>query len=135
MVPVGCTSRRMTSFQKEFNATLRAASTAGHDNIVRMLLDSKYEPRSSESGYLHAACGAASMGHAGIVHHLLDRTLIELQPLSQTRILLIASENGHEAIVQWMLDLGTPTTVDGNINHADQPIHRAAARGHDKVVQ
>lgn len=98
-IPTSCHS----SFYDEFNTALKAASTAGHENIVRLLLDSKYRSKSSQSGYHHAACGAARMGHAGIVRFLLDRIEIAMRRLLQRAILLTASEHGHEVIVQWML--------------------------------
>lgn len=119
---------------RKFDTALRLASTAGHDDIVRLLLDSKCKSKISQSGYYQAACGAAGMGHAGIVRLLLDRIETVLRPHAEKKIFLTASENGHEVIVQWMLDLGIPANIHENLG-SDQPIHGAAARGHDKVVQ
>lgn len=126
-------SSRCSCCHDEIATPLLAASRAGHENIVRLLSDLQYESEDSQFYYQDAALDAATTGHARIVEFLLDRMEIARRPRLQDRILLTASEHGHEVIVQWVLDLGTPTGVD--LFDVDQPIHRAAARGHDNVVQ
>ena len=132
LVPFSFTSRISCS-QNQLSIALQAASRAGHEDIVQLLSDAKYESKHPHSVYLCAAHDATTMGHARVVRFLLDRIETRNRPLSQDMILWTASENGHEVIVQWMLDLGTD--VHGNRYYEDQPIHRAAAGGHDKVVQ
>ena len=128
-----CLASRSYCSHDAISIALKAASRAGHEDIVQLLSDIKYEPKDSHSIYLCAAYDAATMGHTHIVRSLLDRIKTQNQPRAQDMILWTASENGHEVIVRWMLDLGT--NVHANQCHEDHPIHRAAAGGHDKVVQ
>lgn len=132
LVPASSTSRYSSAYENIVTA-LRAASTAGHEDIVRLLSNSKYEFEDSHRIFQFAACDAAQMGHASIVRFLLDRIETARRPRLQELILLTVSEHGHEIIAQWMLDLGT--NIHAGLGNRDPPIQRAVAGGHYRIVQ
>jgi ankyrin repeat protein len=46
-----------------------------------------------------------------------------------------ASNNGHDVVVELLLDTGNVDVVDSKDSDGGTPLHRAAEKGHDSVVK
>ena len=85
---------------------LRAAVCRDHGSIVRLLLEPKYDIKTSGIDYENALIDAAFTGGADIEQLLFDKGTFANMPDVQHRVLWAASRFGHPHIVQMMLDNG-----------------------------
>ena len=113
--------------------TLVIACRAGHLSIVKQLTQS-YEFDLSNAKAINAA---AALGNEKIFIHLLEATRTRYPfPVKQSgnRALLIASANGHEAIVEILCQRDVP--VNTIFKHTGiSPLSAAASNGHDHIVR
>ena len=65
LIPVEYKPRHPCAYENIIVA-LRAASPAGHEDIVRLLSDSKYNPEGSDEGSQFGVCDAARIGHKSV---------------------------------------------------------------------
>jgi ankyrin repeat protein len=99
---------------------LQAASGAGHEAIVRLLLDKGADVTFS-GNYGTALIAASRGGHEAIVQLLLasGADINQCQMVNTVRTALsAASENGHEKIVRLLLDKGADVTLSGKYGTA-----------------
>ncbi|KAI7798397.1 transient receptor potential cation channel [Triplophysa rosa] len=115
---------------------LHLAAQSGHENLVRLLLNSPGVQADVETDVhgstpLHLAAGS---GHAAVVGLLLSRSgaLLHLTDKRGCTCLHLAAAHGHVAMIRVLLGQGA------EINHTDQsgwtPLHYAAKAGCLEVV-
>ncbi|MCJ1466565.1 hypothetical protein MMC07_005185 [Pseudocyphellaria aurata] len=119
------------------STALQAAALAGHENVVRLLLEPKYHIRTSGPEYERAILYAAQGGHLRLLQHLMDNAEVLQSTKLQEWILLKASCFGHEPIVQLMLDLGTNISIGADWDNVEDesPLRVAAAHNFFNIVQ
>lgn len=109
---------------------LRAATSAGHTSIVKLLLDSG-ALEACHSGFVENAVAA---GHLDIVKWYLERSSVyESHRSNECSLLLTASMAGHVQVVRYLFRVGlatlTPTLYDGYT-----PLHAAVYHGHAEIM-
>nr|XP_036587170.1 ankyrin repeat-containing protein [Colletotrichum truncatum]KAF6797901.1 ankyrin repeat-containing protein [Colletotrichum truncatum] len=112
------------------------AAGSGHDDIVKMLLDTgKVEVDSMDNSNRSALSWAAGNGHEAIVQMLLDTNKAEVdsRDYSKRSPLSRAAGGGHEAIVKILLDTNK-VEVDSRDYNDQSPLSWAAGNGHEAVV-
>ncbi|KAF2161722.1 hypothetical protein M409DRAFT_69535 [Zasmidium cellare ATCC 36951] len=139
---------------KPYGTGLQAASWRGHHNVVQMLLDAGAQVNLQAGRSGNALQAASEEGHEQVVRMLLERgahvnaravgnpqavrMLIEAGAHMRSRgdlnldALLLASETGHHDVVQVLVDHGA---VDHDALVTCLALHRAANRGHKKVIE
>ncbi len=116
-----------------YNA-LPAASAAGYKAVVRLLLDNGADVNAGASRYVNALQAASAAGHEAVVRLLLDNGAdVNAGASCYGNALQVASDAGHEAVVRLLLDNGA--NVNAEAGPYDNPLHRASAGGHKAVVQ
>jgi ankyrin repeat protein len=116
-------------------ALLTEAAEAGHESIVRSLLDRGADVEGSGTG-LTPLVKAAKAGHESVVRLLLDRGADVEASNSFLTPLFEAIEAGHESVVRLLLDQGAAIAID----HFDEfynstPLIKAAKKGHEPIVR
>lgn len=82
------------------NQPLHAASTAGHVDIVAMLLAAGVDVNAEQSGQWTALHGAAEKGHAAVVRLLLEHGAVTTRrSYTGATPLSLAEARGHAAVV------------------------------------
>jgi ankyrin repeat protein len=109
---------------------LQSAAGAGHELIVRLLLE-KNAIVNTDSSQESPLQQASRNGHNGIVNLLLDKNAFidALGPAGTA--LQLAAENGHEKTVALLLE--KKVSVDAS-NDRGTPLQLAAAAGHEPIV-
>lgn len=122
---------------REHGTALQTASKAGHENVVRLLLESKNRVDVLQGDYQVAILDSAQGGHQSIVSLLLEHIELVNRPAVHDMILLTASQFGHLSIVRWMLDLGVRECVDprGRSRTLQCSINLASGRGYYDAVK
>nr|CAD7416493.1 unnamed protein product [Timema poppensis] len=114
------------------SSLLHLAADYGHLNIVKCLVDKGADinqPNRKGFDPLHVATRS---GHLEVVQFLVGLKQNFKESLGEHKILLIASENGHTHIVNYLLDLIDVNTVDSEGYTA---LHAAVRGGQLEVVQ
>ena len=119
----------------EHGSALYCASGRGYDAIVRLLLDAGAVVGLEEhAGYFSALHAAASVGNTSIVAMLIssgmDVNLSAGKPWDpQNTALSVASGQGHEKVVEALIEAGADT------DSKNAALHIASRRGSDGVVK
>jgi ankyrin repeat protein len=143
---------------------LQAASYAGHEAVVQLLLEKGADVNAPNYTLGTALQLASSKGHGAIVQRLLDKdadanaapgecfgtalkaaatgghTTVVQQLLKKGAdaddpdALLVASFLGHKAIVQLLLEKGADANAPGN-DHKGTMLQAASAGGHEAIVR
>nr|CAD7205019.1 unnamed protein product [Timema douglasi] len=114
------------------SSLLHLAADYGHLNIVKCLVDKGADinqPNREGFDPLHVATRS---GHLEVVQFLVGLKQNFKESLGEHKILLIASENGHTHIVNYLLDLIDVNTVD---SEGCTALHAAVRGGQLEVVQ
>lgn len=120
--------------EDEGRNALYAASSRGHHEIVRILLNKGVDVYNQGSYRCSALIAASSKGHEKVIQILLDwdADVNALGGFFGTA-LMTASVYGYDEIVRTLLDKGA------DVNAKSEPYNTAlvaaSARGHEKVVQ
>ncbi|RKK95798.1 hypothetical protein BFJ71_g8264 [Fusarium oxysporum] len=114
---------------------LSLAAAAGHEAIVRLLLDRGAHIEAADKGGRTPLSMAVEEGHEAVVRLLLDRgAYIEATDKHYRRTpLSMAVEEGHEAVVRLLLDRGAYTEAADKGGRT--PLWWAAWQGHEAVVR
>lgn len=127
-------NRRQAVLHSRHSTALQAAALAGHEHIVRLLLEPKYHVSTSGNEYERAILYAAQGGHLCLLRFLMNNAKIMQPKQLHQWVLLRASCYGHVQIVQMMLDLGSLSIAswwDGD----ESPLRVAAFHNFHEIVQ
>ncbi|KAK4450964.1 hypothetical protein QBC34DRAFT_493465 [Podospora aff. communis PSN243] len=133
----GASTRAIESINGEggtCGSALQAASCAGREDVVRILLSHGAEVN-AESGYFGSPLqAAAAAGHKGVVELLLASGA-NVHQLGGWHggALHAASARGHDAIVELLL--ANSADVNAQFGWYGNPLQAASARGHERVVR
>jgi ankyrin repeat protein len=113
---------------------LEAASYAGHEAVVRLLLDNGVNINAQGGKYGNALQAASYGGHKAVVQMLLDNGAdINAHGGVYGNALQAASHNGHEAVVQMLLDNRADINAQGG--KYGSALQAASYGDHEEVVQ
>ncbi|KAL8376138.1 hypothetical protein RB595_007312 [Gaeumannomyces hyphopodioides] len=114
-------------------ADLAAASSAGHIETVKILLENGADVNAQDEEYGGALIAASSAGHGEIVKVLLEKgATVEAKDENGLTPLSIAARSGHEAVVKLLLENGANVNSKGGWG---TPLHLAADKGHETVAK
>ena len=126
------TDYRILSLRVSCTTGLEAAAIAGHENIVRLMLDPKYHAITSGHDYESAILNAVRGGHISLMLSMMKDGQIAHPTHLRELILAEACQHGHEEIVRLMLDAGiTPNCIDGP---GENVLKYAASQGSQNIV-
>ena len=98
---------------EDLHTPLHDAAMHGHLKQVILLMDRGATFSSAQNGYspLHYAC---ENGHLSVARRILERHPFQMHYVTknQDTALHVAARNGHAAIVKFLLDSGTPITLN-----------------------
>ncbi|PPQ87732.1 hypothetical protein CVT26_010270 [Gymnopilus dilepis] len=118
----------------EYDNALIAASSRGHEAIVKLLLDKEADVNAQGGIYGNALQAASYRGHEGIVKLLLDKGAeVNMQGGKYGSALQAASSEGHEAIVKLLLDMGADVNAKGE--EYGSALQAAFSGGHEAIVR
>ncbi|KAK3318730.1 heterokaryon incompatibility protein-domain-containing protein [Apodospora peruviana] len=111
------------------------ADWAGHEGIMRLLLNSGANINTEGDSGQTPLLLAVSSHHESIVRLLLDRgaDINKDDAVETTALIIAAEEAGHEAIVQLLLKEGA--LVDSKSKFRRTPLSYAAQTGHEAIVR
>jgi len=122
---------RMSS---QYNAILRNAARAGHEELIASLLDSRIDAEVMGDVYNTALYNAAERGHENIVNLLLEKGAdANYKGEQQKSALYVASRAGDEAVVRRLLENGADVHMPCG-NHGTA-LHAACAAGYRPIVK
>ncbi|CAD6575359.1 MAG: hypothetical protein ASARMPREDX12_007236 [Alectoria sarmentosa] len=115
--------------ERYHNETFLIACRHGRTEIAKCLMD--YFPTDVADG--RAVSAAATAGHAGVLQYLLDLDQYSVKQQGDAPLLL-AAENGHEAVVRILAKAGAnPDALDEQTGRTVMEL--AAMNGHDSVLR
>ena len=98
---------------EDLHTPLHDAAMHGHLKQVILLMDRGATFSSAQNGYspLHYAC---ENGHLSVARRILERHPFQMHYVTknQDTALHVAARNGHAAVVKFLLDSGTPITLN-----------------------
>jgi ankyrin repeat protein len=120
---------------EEYGNALYAASSKGHDKIVKMLLQRGADANAQCGWYRNALCAASYEGHGKVVWMLLQHGA-DAKAAQGEEALYAASNAGNDKIVQMLLQRGANANaqIKGTEEYGSA-LYAASSGGHDKVVQ
>jgi ankyrin repeat protein len=123
-----------TNLEEVLDREIYLAATAGHEEIVRLLLDCGANVNGEDFRGRSPLSLAASVGHEGIVRLLLERgaDINKANSWGESPLSLAASA-GYEGIVRLLLDRGAD--VNGEDFRGRSPLFLAASAGYEGVVR
>ncbi|KIX01363.1 uncharacterized protein Z518_09088 [Rhinocladiella mackenziei CBS 650.93] len=115
-----------------FGNALQAASSRGHPEVVKMLLDRGADVNAEGGGFDNALQVASVEGHSEVVEMLLDRGAdMNAQGGHYGNALQAASFDGHSEVVQMLLDRGADVNIQGG--KYGTALLAASRYGHEKI--
>ena len=117
----------------DYGTPLQIASRAGHENIVKLLLDSDAGVNAMSDRIIESPLGLAScQGHEDIVKMLLDKGA-DINTQSEDSALQSASRQGYKNIVKILLDKGAD--IDYASGWVGTALQLASECGHENVAK
>ena len=125
-------SSKVNACRGLYGHELQVASSGGHDNIVRLLLE-KGADVNMETGYYGSALQAASLnGDDSIIRLLLEKGAeVNMQGGRYGNALQAASLRGHESIVRLLLEKGADVNMQGGEDGS--ALQAASSHGHNSI--
>ncbi|KAL9591660.1 MAG: hypothetical protein Q9179_007499, partial [Wetmoreana sp. 5 TL-2023] len=133
----GADSHTCGRFQNDahfLRTAIVAAAEAGHENIIRFLMEPKYKHPTSGSAYYHAIMRLVEGKHLASIYLLLDRAAFDQPGSIHQDILLAASANGCLPLVKAMVERGADVNGYAPAICRQRPVELAARGGHEDVV-
>lgn len=132
----GASVNRENIYRSTYKTGVEGACRGGHEGVVRLLLQPRYNFDTSGEDMQHAICAAASGNHADILQLLLERSTIQgfyfIQAINSA--LREACRHGSDAAARVLLDIGAdPNKVPGRKSYSCFEI--AVMRGCPTTVQ
>ncbi|KAK2782135.1 hypothetical protein FQN52_001069 [Onygenales sp. PD_12] len=120
-------------------SALRVAALAGHEDIVRLLLQPEYRVRTRLPEYYRAILAATRGGYMQIIELLLETARMKLENMPDFRyqMLLEAVKHRQEGLVRMLLDMGTsvdPPQVYKPRRRKWTPLHIAAGHNYTEII-
>lgn len=120
-----------------YGSALTAAAAEGHEQVVRILLDSgaNADPSFEESLFGAPLQAAAARGYIEIVRTLMDRGVDVNRKITSSHCgnaLQAASADGHKDVVQLLLDRGADVNTQGG--RYGSALQAALAQRHNELV-
>lgn len=109
------------------------AGLAGHEEIVRILLNPKHGIRLNDEAYQMAVLSAVRGGNVDLMQLVVKFRPTAHSPRFKYRMLLEASDHGAVNVVRSLVDGGVD--VNQRDYHPFTPLQRAASGGHGETVQ
>jgi ankyrin repeat protein len=117
-----------------YGNALQAASSGGHEQVVKTLLDKGADVNAQGGRYSNALQAASARGHEQIVKTLLDKGAnVNAQGGGFGNALQAASARGHEQVVKTLLDKGADVNAQGR--EYGNALQAASLGGHEQVVK
>ena len=124
------------SADTEDTTPLLWATSEGHTDLVRLLLDQGAKVESADEQGRTLLSVAAAGGQDAVARLLLEKGAdVQSVDYRGRTPLALAAANGHEAIVHLLLDRDAGTNIDAADNRGGTPLLRAAEGGHENVVR
>ncbi|EAQ91377.1 hypothetical protein CHGG_03312 [Chaetomium globosum CBS 148.51] len=118
----------------EYGNALQAASSRGHQEIVKLLLDKGADVNAQGGRYSNALYAASLKDHQEIVKLLLDKGAdVNAQGGEYGNALQAASWEGHQKIVKLLLDKGADVNAQGG--RYSNALYAASSRGCQEIVK
>jgi ankyrin repeat protein len=119
---------------RKLGTALHAASLAGHEKVVKMLLDKGADINAQGGSYGTALYAASLQGHEKVVELLLGKGAdVNAEGGYYGTALHGASARGNEKVVELLVGKGAD--VNALNGGSGTPLYAASARGHEKVVE
>jgi len=117
-----------------YGNALQAASSRGHEAVVRLLLDAGANVNAQGGKYGNALQAASYRGHGAVVRLLFDAGAnVNAQGGFNGNALQAASYKGHEAVVRLLFDAGANVNAQGGFY--GNALQAASVDGQEAVVQ
>ncbi|KAJ3898534.1 ankyrin repeat-containing domain protein [Lentinula edodes] len=117
-----------------FGNALQAASSEGHESIVKLLLEHDANVNAQGGHFGNALQAASSKGHESIVKLLLENNAdVHAQGGYSGNALQAASSKGHESIVKLLLEHNADVNVQ--VGQYRNALQAASYWGHDSIVK
>lgn len=117
------------------STALQAAASTGRQELVDLILESKYGCATSGENFENAVLKAASAGNLTIVQHLIQRFDMDVNLEFSNHLLMEACKFGHDDIAIFSLQFGADPSKPQRYNGWRIPITVAARRGHATVLK
>jgi ankyrin repeat protein len=117
-----------------YGNALQAASSRGHETVVRLLLDKGADVNVQGGHFGNALQAASERGHEAVVRLLLDKGAdVNAQGGEYGNALQAASSEGYETVVRLLLDKGADVNAQGGFY--GNALQAASSEGHETVVR
>ncbi|KAL8924375.1 MAG: hypothetical protein Q9172_002722 [Xanthocarpia lactea] len=111
-----------------------AAAKAGHEDVIRILMEPKYKHPNSGRAYYYAIVTLVEGKHIASIFFLLDRANFDYPSSIHQPILRVACANGCLPLVRAMVEQGAAVNGDVCETLTRPPLRLAARGGHEDVV-
>ena len=117
-----------------YGNALQAASSRGHETVVRLLLDAGVNVNAQSGFYGNALQVASEEGHEAVIRLLLEKgAKVNAQGGLYGNALQAASNRGHETVIRLLLE------KEANVNAQDgyygNALQAASAKGHEAAIR
>lgn len=117
-----------------YGNALQAASSKGHQYIVKLLIDNGADLNTQGGFYSNALRAASSEGYQEIVKLLIDNGAdINAQGGRYGNALQAASDRGHQEIVKLLIHNGADINAQGG--YYGNALQAASSKGHQDIVK
>lgn len=131
--PQTCDRRFRQDYEFSYSRSpIVLAAGAGHENIIRILMEPKYKHPASGDAYNYAIKKSIEGRHVASAFLLLNCGIFDQPSSIHQGVLLSASANGCLPLVKAMIENGVD--VNGSDEDMSSPLELATRRGHEDVV-
>jgi ankyrin repeat protein len=130
----------ITRSSNQIRSALEAATAAGHEPIVDLLLEPSLGISRSSFTFFAAMVQAAQGGHQNMLQSLFDRADFnavaeELKERVLDAAVRESASNGHLETLKFLLDAGAPVDLVISERHEQGPLWNAAINGQNGAVE